>query len=150
MSSLSGDTIERVIKQFASPETRKAFLGVFPIDSLPTSIPHYPMFMVINTHSHNLPGEHWLTIYISEDKIGEVFDPLGRAVSNFLIRWLNQHTKRWTTSRRLYQHPLSDKCGGYAVYYILHRLQRKDIPLTKSPIANDVLVSTFYNTLIGK
>ena len=120
------------------------------MDTLPRRLSHYPAYMVINTQSHNLPGEHWLAVFITKDKRGEVFDSLGRPLSTYLIRWLNQFTKAWKYNRKTYQHSLSDKCGAFVIYYLLHRLQNKTPAFTNSLAANDELVTTFYDTLIKK
>lgn len=150
MSSLSDAQMVHVIRKFAPPETKKAFLGVFPINRLPERITQYPAIMIVNTQSHNLPGEHWLSVYISKERYGEVFDSLGLPLSNRLSRWLNKFTKKWRTSRRVYQNPLSDKCGAYALYYVFNRIQNHKLHLTTSPIVNDEIVMVFYNTLTGK
>ena len=121
MSNLSDFRIRQII--YAFNPIKDAFLGVFPMDKLPHHVPHYPTCMVINTQSHNLPGEHWISVFITSDKRGEVFDSLGLPLSNYLIRWLNQFTKSWQYNRKIYQRFGSDKCGAYAIYYLLNRLQ---------------------------
>ena len=148
MSNLSDDQIARLIKAYT--KDKDSFLGVFPINTLPHRVSHYPACMVINTQSHNLPGQHWLSVFITSDKRGEVFDSLGLPLSNYLIRWLNRFTKSWTYSRKIYQPLLSDKCGAFAIYFILNRLQGRTPKFTNSPIANDQLVSVFYETLVKK
>ena len=52
----------------------KIFRGVFPLDKLPDYL--QPGAYVINTHSSNLPGEHWIAISVRHDII-RVFHPLG-------------------------------------------------------------------------
>ena len=91
MSSLSNFQIQKTIRAYAFPDTQQAFIGVFPIDKLPSSIPRYPCFLVVNTQAHNLPGEHWLSIFISKQRKGEVFNSLGQPVGHFLRCWLNSH-----------------------------------------------------------
>ena len=150
MSNLSDTQLLHVIQSYASPSSKDSFLGVFPMDTLPDQIPHYPACMIVNTQSHNLPGEHWITVFITKDKRGEVFDSLGLPLSNFMIRWLNRFTKSWRYNPKIYQPLLSDKCGAYAIYYILNRLQGKTPIFTNIPSANDELVSVFYNTLVKK
>ena len=147
MSNLSDVEIANIIRKYSPPPNKDALLGVFPIDSLPHRLSHYPACMVINTQSHNLPGEHWISIFITKDKRGEVFDSLGLPLSNYLIRWLNQFTKSWQYNRKIYQHISSDKCGAYAIYFILNRLDNKTPTFTDSPAVNDELVNMFYATL---
>ena len=54
----------------------KYFIGVFPRDLLPQKVT-YPSSFIINTDNSNKPGEHWLAIYINEDRKLHFFDPLG-------------------------------------------------------------------------
>ena len=151
MSSLSDIEIDNIIRTFGLPRTKEAFIGVFPVDKLPLRIQHYPCFLVVNTQAHNLPGEHWLSIYISKQRKGEVFDSLARPIGNFLRRWLNSHTtKGWTSNRKIYQNPLSDTCGAFAIFYVLNRLQTDKLPFSNCFLVNEVIVKSFYNTLIGK
>lgn len=126
MSWLSDVDLEKKIKQHADKATRDAFYGVFSMDSLPFAVPHYPFFMIVNTQAHNLPGEHWKTVFIDKNKRGEVFDSLALPLANTLIRWLNRFTRSFTVNRLAYQHPLSASCGAFAVYFVLHRLENKN------------------------
>lgn len=123
MSWLSGRQIKTKIAQHADKETRDSFFGIFSIDKLPFAVPHYPYFMIVNTQAHNLPGEHWITIFIDKNRKGEVFDSLALPLSNFLIRWLNRFTRSFTVNNITYQHPLSSTCGAFALYFVLHRLK---------------------------
>ena len=151
MSSLSDDDIALTIEKFALPSTKHAFQGVFPLDQLPKSIRHHPCFIVINTQSHNLPGEHWLAVYISIEKRGEIFDSLALPVSNYLRRWMNSHAlKGWISSQKVLQDWKSNSCGAFVIYYVLHRLNRKEMPFTYCKTMNDVLVKSFYHTLHEK
>ena len=150
MSWLSNKDIEKKIKQYADEATFHAFYGVFSIDKLPSAIPHYPFFMIVNTQAHNLPGEHWKTVFIDKDKRGEVFDSLALPLSNILIRWLNSFTRSFTVNRLSYQHPLSPTCGIFAVYYVLHRLNNPNCVsdmFTSSPHDNVTRMRTFYDML---
>ena len=123
MSWLSGPNLEKKIKQHADKATLDAFGGIFSIDALPFAVSHYPFFMIINTQTHNLPGEHWITIFIDKDRRGEVFDSLALPLTNILIRWLNRFTRTFSMNHISYQHPLSATCGAFAVFYVLHRLK---------------------------
>ena len=63
MSWLSTDTIKQKILNNADEATWQAFDNVYPADELPSTIPHYPIFIVLNTHPHNLDGQHWSYFY---------------------------------------------------------------------------------------
>ena len=47
------------------------FLGVLACDQLPERpIQKLPSSVIINTHSSDFPGKHWLAVYITKDRIG--------------------------------------------------------------------------------
>ena len=152
MSWLTNEIIKRKIKLNANDDTRKAFLGVYPIDSLPSAVTVYPCFLVVNTQSHNLPGEHWIAIFVDKQKRGEIFDSLALPPSLLLMRWMNRFCRTWKRNLLSYQHPLSATCGSFVLYFILHRLSvsyLKNITnsFTRDLHVNDEIVVSFFNTL---
>ena len=152
MSWLSDKQIIEKIRRNGSEETQKAFHGIYSIDNLPEFISCLPCFLIINTHTHNLPGEHWKTVFIDENRCGELFDSLATPVSNFVIRWLNRFTRKWTTNKKRFQHPQTSTCGAFALYFILHRLDVGDMDtLTKTfssrAYANEEKIVAFYRSL---
>lgn len=146
MSWLSNRQLVNKIHRNADEATRHAFGGVYSISQLPSAVHHYPYLMIVNTQSHNLPGEHWLSIFISKDRMGEVFDSFALPLSNMLIRWLNRFTKRWRVNHLTVQHPLSATCGSFALYYVLNRL-KKEMTFSKTFHKNESRVHVFYQTL---
>ena len=151
MSWLSNQTLKRVIQRNANRETKHAFLGVFSIDRLPLRLKQYPTFLIVNTQSHNLGGEHWFTIFISRKRIGEIFDSAAQAVDPRVKRWLNYFTRTWTRNRLTFQAPLSSLCGAFALYYILNRLKHTSMhsvlfPNGDKPI-NDHYVLDYFHRL---
>ena len=152
MSWLTNHTIKRVLKRNANRETKEAFLGVFPINKLPSRITNYPVFLVINTQTDNLSGEHWFTIFISRKGIGEIFDSAAKPVERRIRRWMNLFSRSWTRNRLIYQKPLSSLCGAYAVYYILNRLHYPTMrtllfPSRRRKPINDNFISSYYQEL---
>ena len=150
MSWLSEKEIVRLIRRHADPITLEGFQGVFPMDELPFAVGKYPFFMIVNTQAHNLPGEHWIAVFIGKDKRGEIFDSFAMPPSNTLIRWMNQFTRTFTSSRTAYQHPLSATCGAYVLYYILHRLRDPQCMthyFSASIPNNEKRVLSFYHSL---
>ena len=152
MSWLTTETIITKIERNANDKTKQAFHGVCPIDKLPRFIPHYPFFVVVNTHTHNLKGEHWIVILIDKDKRGELFDSLALPVSNFINRWMNTFSRKWKTNTIAYQHPKSATCGAFVIFYVLKRLSYKDFPTFKTVFTsklykNEITVLSFYNKL---
>ena len=152
MSWLSDKNIVRKIRNNADPTTLHAFFGVYPIDKLPDFVPFLPIFIVVNTHTHNLKGQHWKTIFIDKNRCGEVFDSLAQPMNNLLVRWMNRFTRKWKTNRKVYQHARSTTCGAFALYFILKRLDFPSLDafthsFSHSINANERLVRSFYEAL---
>ena len=122
MSWLSDRQIEKAIQRHGDVCAQMAFRGIYPLDTLPDDHIQGPLFLVMNTDVHNLPGRHWKAIFIDEQQHGEVFDPLATPMSDRLIHYMNQHTRKWTWNRTMVQHPLSPQCGVYVVFYVTQRL----------------------------
>ena len=147
MSWLSTKQLIEKIKHNADGPTLAAFHGVFPIDQLPFAVPHYPFFMIVNTQSHNLPGEHWITVFIDADRRGDIFDSLALPLNNTLVRWMNRFTLSFTSNRLTYQHPLSATCGAFTLYFILHRLHNSDCmteTFSSNVVINEQIIRHFY------
>lgn len=152
MSWLSDQEIAEKVKENGNEIIRKAFYGLYPIDELPKSIPHLPIFLVVNTHTHNLQGQHWKAIYIDEKRRGEIFDSLAQPTSNLLNRWMNRFTRKWTTNRKVYQHANSTTCGAYTLYFILKRLNYPSLDsftqtFSHSRNVNERCIRRFYESL---
>ena len=143
--------LENFIDKYADEETKQAFLGAFPLDCLPQRISptQLPVLFIVNTNSSNLPGQHWKAVYVSKQRIGEVFDSLAVPVSLKLQQWLNEFTRKWSPSRLTLQNPLAATCGGYVLYYVMCRLHFKSInsclsPFTSNVFTNDDYVEEFF------
>lgn len=152
MSWLKTETIIDKIVKNADVKTLKAFQGICAIDKLPTFIHSYPILLIVNTHTHNLPGEHWIVLFIDKDKSGEVFDSLTLPISNFIIRWMNRFTRKWKTNGTAYQHPTSATCGAFVIFYVLKRLSFQNFLtfknlLTLKPHENERRVLLYFHSL---
>ena len=145
--------LEDCVHKYADEKTKQAFLGVFPINHLPQRISYLPILFIVNTNTSNLPGEHWKAIYVSKQRIGEVFDSLATPICLQLEHWLNEFTKKWTSSQLTLQNPLSPSCGGYVLYYVMCRLNFKSLksclaPFTANVFANDVLIEELFKRFV--
>lgn len=152
MSWLSGQELEEIIETYGNKSIKKAFLGVFAIDTLPKRIPFLPILLIINTQTLNLPGQHWKAVYISEQKFGEVFDSLALPVSLRLQSWMNTFSRKWIRSPLTLQNPLSPTCGIYTLYYVLKRLDFPNMKscmeiFSKDLVKNDSVMRKFYDLL---
>ena len=119
---LTGQRLNTLIKANARPTIQAAFLGIFAIDTLPQQISALPALLIVNNDTSNLSGQHWKAIFISCERLGEVFDSLATPVSIALETWMNTFTIKWTCSTLTIQHPLSPSCGAFVLHYILKRL----------------------------
>ena len=152
MSWLSDKDLIRKIQRNGDRLTRTSFYDVIPIDTLPKFIPSLPFMMIVNMDTHNLPGTHWLAVYIDEHKRGEIFDSLALPTSLPLAKWMNQFTVSWRTNSRRYQHPLSSHCGAFALYFVLtrpHVSHMEDVTKTfgTSLYENESLAINFFKCL---
>ena len=152
MSWLSDKQLRRKVERNADEKTREAFYGVYPLDELPRSIPHLPAFIIVNTQTRNLSGEHWKTVFIDKNRDGEVFDSLAQPMNAMLIRFMNRFTRRWKRNHKVYQHADSATCGAFALYYILRRLDCPSLKCTlksfsSSTNINEDTVEKFYKSL---
>ena len=57
--------------------TRTVVQDVVSKNGLPT-ITKLPVAFVCNTHNSDKPGQHWISIYMSDEGRGEYFDSYGR------------------------------------------------------------------------
>ena len=102
-------------------------------------------------HTSDLPGEHWLAVYITEDRVGCFFDSFGNPPERFpdmISDFLKTSciTQRYST--RQVQDFASTTCGQHCVFflnYIAKGLSYEDV-MSKyclDLIKNDNMVSTF-------
>lgn len=134
------------------------FLGVLPCDYLPqTPLRRLPSSVIFNTHASNLPGEHWLAIYINEEGVGYFFDSFGNKhddvrfppiINSFLK--LNSRTVQYSTVQ--VQDFSSDTCGQHCVFFLYHMAKGRDYDYvlklySDDFIKNDKRVSAFVKKL---
>ena len=72
------------------------FIGVFPLNRLPTSLKPYakPLCFIVNTDTMNLPGQHWIAVSYSKCGIAYAFDPLGMFYPHILTSYLTKRARR--------------------------------------------------------
>lgn len=97
-------------------------LGVFPLDRLPMPPRRMDRYcFIVNTDPANLPGKHWLAVYVSQRGHAEVFDSFAMLPPLRLQQWLLKYCKRWTYNRRFVQGPLTTLCGAYCIFFLTKR-----------------------------
>jgi hypothetical protein len=130
------------------------FLGVYPCDKLPETIPsHRPLLLIANTDPSTKPGEHWIAICLDKDGRGEYFDSFGRAPKKTFKTFLDKNCDSWIKNDRQLQSLMSKFCGLYTVYYCLFRSLNYDMSdILKMFIhdqgVNDWMVHTFVCRLV--
>jgi len=129
-----------------------SFGGVFAADQLPQTLNKVPFSLIVNTHKSNMPGEHWVAIYINKNNFGEYFDSFGMApyvdeIENFL------HTvckDGWTYNSTPIQGLSSIKCGQFCILFIWLRnlgftmSQISNLFSKKDGATNDKIIDEFY------
>ena len=151
MSWLSDRQLELAIYAHGDRNVGHAFQGIYSVDNLP-SVVRPPAFIVLNTDTHNLPGKHWMVIFIDEDLCGEVFDSLALPVSDFIIRFMNRHSRQWICNQVAYQPVTSTRCGVYVLYYVTQRLYYSSLKdfcrtLSANVNVNERAMTRFYDSL---
>ena len=128
------------------------FRGVYAINQLPENTLASPFTLIVNTQTSNLPGLHWIGVWMDEDRLAEVFDPLAQPTQPRLRKWLySQKALRIVRNYRMVQHPRSSVCGHFVLVYVLRRPRYKNLKdflnteLTRSMFLNTKIVKNFYN-----
>ena len=74
------------------PFTKTVFTDVLPSDRLPREIRKRSRGYILNTDASDMPGSHWIAMYLTEDGNGEFWDSYGQAPGfynqNFTLNFL--------------------------------------------------------------
>jgi len=98
----------------------KNFAGIYArLDPLPIYSP--PLCFILNTDTTNLPGQHWVCVYIHSNGICEYFDSFGGDPNPWLGEWINTHCTVCYYSRHVFQSINSTTCGLFCLYYLYNR-----------------------------
>lgn len=96
------------------------FVGVFPLNKLPPlSTLVSGNALILNTHTANLPGQHWIAVYVKPREL-QVFDPLGAtSYPHSLVAYLHMDPKRRVVyNRAIVQSPLAKDCGQHCLHWL--------------------------------
>lgn len=97
------------------------FVGVFPLDKLPAGL-RPPSNLIVNTHTHNLPGEHWLAVSYQKGGLVFAFDPFGIYYPHMLKIYLNKLRRRTMPVRYnkiCFQDIHEKTCGLYCLAWLI-------------------------------
>ena len=96
----------------------KDFLGCYPLNRLPPFPKKLPKSMIINTHTSNKTGEHWLALVLTKQKC-LYFDSFGWSIiEGNILRYLKPYYKTITYSDMCIQDSFSDKCEEFCIAFI--------------------------------
>ena len=93
------------------------FDGVYPINHLPITYKK-SYKLIVNLDSDNLPGTHWIAVFVRPNKKGFVLDSLGYPPPLKLQHWLNIRGIEWECNKRQVQASESTMCGYYCIYFL--------------------------------
>lgn len=96
------------------------FVGVFPLNKLPPHLPHGSGSFIVNSDTHNLPGEHWLAVSYKNGGIVKAFDPLGFFYPLGLVNYLAKRFPRKTIQYnwKSYQKLSEKTCGEHCLRWL--------------------------------
>lgn len=137
--------IDVILKQIISPALCN-FLGVFPIDLIPSfNNIKFPACLVANTDPSTKPGTHWVAIYLESPNKIEFFDSYGLHPSvygfSFSVVKYNQSQLQSFTS---------NVCGQYCIYYLFKRSRCSCIfskEFSTNSDNNDILIVKWFKKI---
>ena len=103
------------------------FFGVRAYDQIPNYVLQYPCGYVFNTDKSNKPGSHWVSVYFDEKKDCQYLCPLGTEPYGLLYDFALFNSRTASYNKLTLQHPLSNTCGYYVVYHLIHAARGKDL-----------------------
>ena len=109
------------------PTLNLIFGGVRAADQLPDHpVPSAPRGYIVNTDSHDQPGQHWIALWTQNDGC-QIMDsyalPLETYQSKHLIQWINKHWSVMERNNQSLQAINSATCGHYALKFLVERSQ---------------------------
>lgn len=141
-----------IIRTIKPHQRQNIFKGVYPCDLLPVRF-SLPAIFVINLSPHNEGGSHWVSIFISSNRIAFYFDSFGFGVKNtYIIRFLKKHSRKVDYNKHQLQHIRSIKCGQFCCVFAISILKNCTISsfmskFSKNLFVNDFVIENMYNYL---
>ena len=97
-----------------------SFVGVYPLDKMPRVLSKCGANYIVNTHTHNLPGEHWLAVcYRKGEGIIHAFDPFGLFYPKLFKQSLLRYGLPVRYNRTKYQEIYERTCGHYCLSWLM-------------------------------
>lgn len=106
------------LSEVASKLEIKDFVGVFPLDRLPRYL-RMGSRLIVNTDTHNLPGQHWIGVIFDQNGMIKAFDPLGFFYPPALREYLRrQRARKLWFNHIMYQKPGEATCGIHVLNWL--------------------------------
>jgi hypothetical protein len=131
----------------------EVFIGTFDASSFQVRS-KVPYCFVINLEPKCLPGSHWCSIYVNENREPYYFDPLGQYPHYAeWVHYLSASSSNgfWDYNKIQVQPISSTNCGQFNIYYLINRYKDKiksNYNIIKN--ANDETVIAFFDSLKNK
>ena len=109
---------EEIDKIIASTKAGLYYRGCRPSDQLQLPF-KYPSAYVVNEDPKGLPGTHWVAIFLKNPREAYYFDSFGREPLDRIQQFLSNYEKI-VKNHKIFQSPLSNTCGLYAIYFLIH------------------------------
>lgn len=96
--------------------TRKFYYGTYPANLIP-KIDTFPASLVVNMDNSNLPGSHWVAMFLPNENTCYYFDSFGfepsnKNITNFLKNFIV------VKNEKIFQSFLTENCGYYVIFFI--------------------------------
>lgn len=129
--------------------------GVYAADRVPFVWPK-PCAIIANTDNHDMPGRHWIAMFIDRNGHGTYFDSFGDRPRNANFTYvLRRNSVIYEHNSKRLQSLSSDVCGQYCIV-ALHwfsnggRLGGLQKLFTNNREWNDDLVVNMFNKIVCK
>ena len=143
---LSTRDLEDMIMQ--DPVAYSCFLDVFASNELPSKILSYPSGLIDNTDPNNKPGQHWVAMFLEEDK-EELFDSYGLPPNfntDHFTKFLAYHPADTERNVGTLQALNSNVCGYYCLFYLFRRSRGQDFKSIVKRFSCAVCEKRFFST----
>ena len=122
---------------------RKIFYGVYA-DKI-SKLHSLPALIVCNSDISSRSGEHWIVLYVDENRRAEYFDSIGRFPTKWFKTFLDDNCTAWIWNEKQLQSVIIKFCGHYWIFYCLYRSTGVDVRkrakmFTKDTSLNDSIV----------
>lgn len=126
--------------------------GVFPADGIPMRL-DLPAALIANTQTSDMPGLHWVGLFIKKNGHGYFFDSYGcRPGTTYMKDAIKRNCRLWCYNKKPLQAIGSDVCGQYCLQFVYYMAKYNNLQtfldkFSKNPESNDKKTAAFYRRL---